>query len=211
LAIICYDLARIVEKMKSKKSKKTKLNLFQEVDFKPKSAEMAVLVLICAGVFGISFFGGWKPLYDYSQKKERAVLGSQPETPIVQSAIAAEDQAEKNTAGAADDILLKKNKNPAALFIEVNPAQDQANREERAKAIARRRAAEIALINSAPILAGPTTKLANGKRACSLKNPHPSGRGGKPHIDEDCCADYDEYPNPRCEYPPEQMAAFKKK
>ncbi len=130
---------------------------------------------------------------------------------IIKSAVAAENQNNENVGGAGDDLLPKNN-----IGIEVTPAEidfdkKQAGKEAIAKKIAQQRAAaEIALINNSPILAGPTTKLPDGKRTCPLKHPQPSGRGGKPHIDEDCCADYDEYPNPRCDYSPAQMAALKK-
>jgi len=39
--------------MQFKKFRKIKLSLFQKVDFKPKSAETAALVLLGAGVFNI--------------------------------------------------------------------------------------------------------------------------------------------------------------
>lgn len=190
---------------KSKKSKKIKLDLFQEVCFKPKSMEMAVLVSVCFMVFAAFFLVGGKLLYDYSQEKLR-VLNSQPEIKIVKSAVA----AEKNTQKAKEDASLKESQDAEAAAAEFALAKAQADKAARAKMIARQRAAELARINSAPVLAGPTDKLSNGLRVCPLKNPHPSGRGGKPHIDEDCCADYDEYPNPRCEYSPSQMAALKK-
>ena len=203
---------------KPKKSKKIKLDLFQKVCFKPKSAEMAVLVLICAAVFGVSFLGSGKLLYDHGQKKIKSAPSSQPEIQIMKSAVAAENQTNENAPGAEEDASLKEKKDPKAVFVEVNITKDQAEKEAKAKILAKQRAAEIAaahaaeaaLINSAPVLAGPTSRLPDGKRVCPLKNPHPSGRGGKPHIDEDCCADYDEYPNPRCEYSPAQMAALKK-
>jgi hypothetical protein len=189
---------------KPKKSKKIKLDLFQEVCAKPNSREIAELVLVCAVVFGVSFLGIGKLFYNYSQKNFKA-LSNQPEIQIVKSAVA----AEKNTQKAEEEAALKESQDAAAA-AEVVLAKAQADKVARAKMIARQRAAELARINSAPVLAGPTDKLSNGLRVCPLKNPHPSGRGGKPHVDEDCCADYDEYPNPRCEYSPSQMAALKK-
>jgi hypothetical protein len=190
---------------KSKKPKKIKLDLFQEVRFKPKSMEMAVLVLVCIMVFAASSLVSGKLLYDYGQKKLK-VLNSQPEIQIVKSAVA----AEKNTQKAEEDPALKESQDQEAAAAEAALAKAQADKAARSKMIARQRAVELARINSAPVLAGPTDKLSNGLRVCPLKNPHPSGRGGKPHVDEDCCADYDEYPNPRCEYSPSQMAALKK-
>ena len=190
---------------KSKKSKKRKLDLFQEVCAKPNSAEIAELVLVCAVVFLVSFLGIGKIFYNYSQKNFKA-LNSQSEIQIVKSAVA----AEKNIQKAEEDAALKESQDQEEAAAEAALAKAQADKVARAKMIARQRAAELARINSAPVLAGATDKLSNGLRVCPLKNPHPSGRGGKPHIDEDCCADYDEYPNPRCEYSPSQMAALKK-
>ena len=118
--------------------------------------------------------------------------------------------AEKDTQKAEEDAALKESQDAEAAAAEAAAAKAQADKAARAKMAARQRAAELARINSAPVLAGATDKLSNGLRVCPLKNPHPSGRGGKSHIDEDCCADYDEYPNPRCQYSPSQMAALKK-
>lgn len=195
---------------KSKKYKKTKLNLFQEVDFKPKSIEMALLVLVCAVVFGITFSGSGKLLYDYGQEKGRSALNSQQEMQIIKSAVAAENQNNENVGGARDDLLPKKN-----IGIEVTPAEidfdkKQAGKDAIAKKIAQQRAAEIARINNAPILAGSTNKLPSGLRVCPVKSEHPQ-RGGRTHVDEDCCADYNEYPNPRCYYSPNEMAILKKR
>lgn len=207
--------------MKSKKPKKIrkiKLSPFQEIRFKPKSAEVAVLISACAMVFGISFLGSGKILYDYGQKEVKSVAISMPEMQIVKSAVAAGSQANENSQSTEESALSTESKDPKALFVEVDSTKEQAEKEVRAQKIAKQlaakiaaeHAAEIARIDNAPILAGPTIGLPDGKRVCSLKHPQPSGRGGKPHIDEDCCADYDEYPNPRCEYSPSQMAALKK-
>jgi hypothetical protein len=202
---------------KSKKFKKLKLNIFQEVDFKMESFEMKMLILICAVIFGISSFGSGKLLYDYSQKKERNILSSKPEVQIINSVIAAENQTDEDNPSAEDYLIPEENKEPETMFIEVDPEKDLTVKEERAKIagerikiIARQRAAEIAQINSAPVLAGQTKKLPDGKRICPVKSEHPQ-RGGKTHIDEDCCADYNEYPNPRCYYPPSKMAILKKR
>ncbi|MCX6767046.1 MAG: hypothetical protein NT170_04735 [Candidatus Moranbacteria bacterium] len=190
---------------KSKKSKKIKLDLFQEVCAKPNSREVAELVLVCAVVFGVSFLGVGKLFYNYSQENFK-VLNRHSEIQIVKSAVA----AEKNTQKAKEEAALKESQDAEAAAAELAAAKAQADKAARAKMIARQRAAELARINSAPVLAGPTDKLSNGLRTCSVKHDHPSGRGGKPHVDEDCCPDYDEYPNPRCEYSPSQMAVLKK-
>jgi hypothetical protein len=168
---------------KSKKHKRTKFNLFREICFKPKNIEIAAVVLICAGVVAISFFGSGKNLYDYNQKIERSVLNSQPEIRIVSSVIAAENQTVENTLGAKGNVLLEENKDPEAMFVEVNLtkdqlAKDQVDREVRARArtIARQHASQIALINNAPVLAGETDKLPNGLRICPVKSDHPQRR-----------------------------------
>lgn len=195
--------------------KKIKGNLFREVDIEVRGVEMAALAFICAIVFGISFSESGKLLYDYNQKNWKSMLSSKPEMQIVESAIAAGGEAHGNTANNEENISLGGNKDPKVMVEvtqeEVNLAKDKADKEAKAEMIARQQAAAgLARINSAPVLAGPTIKLTDGLRVCPLKHPQPSGRGGKPHIDEDCCADYDEYPNPRCEYSPSQWAALKK-
>lgn len=195
---------------KSKKSKKTKPNLFQKFDFKPKSIKVIVLVLVCVVVLGTTFLVGGKLLSDHWQKKERSVLGSKPKIQIIKSVIAAENQKNENTVSAENSVLPKESRNPERMFIEVIFPKDQAGGETRTKIIARQRVAETALINSAPILAGHTKKLTDGKRMCPVKSKHPQ-RGGKAHVDEDCCADYNEYPNPRCFYTPEEMGILKKR
>ena len=211
----------IAENMKSDnpdKSKKIELDLFQEVRFKVKSAEMAILFLVCTIVFGISFLGSGKFLYDHSQKKAKSVSSSNPEIQIVKSAVAAENQTKENAPGAEEDALLKGSQDSEAAFVEVDITKEQAEKEIEAKAIAKQRAAkiaaeraaEVARINSAPVLAGRTNKLSSGLRVCPVKSENPQ-RGGSPHVDEDCCADYNEYPNPRCYYPPDEMAILKKR
>jgi len=191
---------------KSKKPKKIKIGLFEEVCFEVKKIEAAVLISICVVVFGVSSLVSGKLLYDFSQADMKNALGSQPETKIVESAVA----AEKNGSGAEGDASLEESQAAEAAAAELALAKAQAEKAARAKMLARQRAAELARINNAPVLSGPTSKLPSGKRVCPLKHPRPSGRGGKPHVDEDCCADFDEYPNPRCEYSSSQMAALKK-
>jgi hypothetical protein len=196
---------------KSKKSEKTKLDLFRERDFKLKSIEMAAVVLICAGVIGISFFGSGKNLNDYNQKEKKSVSSSQPEIRIVNSAVAAGNQNNENIASTGDDLLPKENREIEVTPEEIDLAKEQADKFAAAKKIiARQHAAEIALINNAPVLAGQTNKLPNGLRVCPVKSENPQ-RGGQTHVDEDCCADYNEYPNPRCYYPPDEMAILKKR
>ena len=195
---------------KSKKPKKIKQKLSQKVDSKSKHAEMTVLVLICFLFVEIYFLGSGKLLYNYGPKEERDALNSMPETQIVMSAIAAGNQTDKNTSDAESNELLKESISPEVTLEEINLAKDQAAKEARVKIIAGQQAAKLALINSAPVLAGRTNKLPSGLRVCPVKSEHPQ-RGGQTHIDEDCCADYNEYPNPHCYYPPKEMAILKKR
>ena len=194
----------------SKKSKKIKTSPLRDICFELKSVGMAVLALVCVIVFGICFLGNSKLFYGYDQKETISVSNSKPVIRIMESAAASEDQPAELAPGTGEDASVKEKDDPEADSADLAAAKEQTDKEARAKRIARKHAAEIAEINNAPILAGPTKKLPDGKRVCPLKNPQPSGRGGKPHIDEDCCADYDEYPNPRCDYSPSQMAALKK-
>lgn len=48
------------------------------------------------------------------------------------------------------------------------------------------------------VLTGRTKKV-NGFRVCAEKKHHPTS-GSKRHMDEDCCMDRDETPNPKCRY-----------
>jgi len=193
---------------KTKKSKKIKINPYKEVHLKLKNVEMAALVFVCAFIFTLSSFGSGKVLHDYIQKKNS--INSEREMALVSSAVAAESQAEDIAMANHENELLAEENMIESTAEADNLAKKQSDKDARAKMIARQRAAEMAKINSAPILAGPTNKLSNGLRVCPLKKNVPSGRGGKPHIDEDCCADYDEYPNPRCQYTPDQLSWMKK-
>lgn len=40
----------------------------------------------------------------------------------------------------------------------------------------------------------------NGRKVCAHEHDKPEKSGGKRHVDEDCCPDPDEYPNPQCFY-----------
>lgn len=184
---------------KSEKAKKIKLDLFQEVCLKPKSAEMAILVLICAMVFGVSSLASGKLLYDHGQKKLK-ISSSQPEIQIVKSAVAAETDNE--------DVSLKESQDSEVTAAELDLAKEKADKIARAKMVARQRAAETARILSGPVPTGKTSGMPDGRRECTTKSLHPQ-RVGRVHMDEDCCADYNETPNPRCYYPPNKMAILK--
>jgi hypothetical protein len=201
--IFCYNSPRIAGNMKSKKPKKSKkskktkkikLSLFQEVCLDLGGVEMAVLISVCAIVFGIASSASGKLLYDYSQKEIKNAPSSQSEIQIVKSAVADEDQTDENDpvveeAAAAEESLAKE-------------------KAAKVKAIAKQRAAQTARILSGPIPTGKTSGLSDGRRECTTKSLHPQ-KGGKVHVDEDCCADYNETPNPRCYYPPAKMGILK--
>lgn len=188
--------------MKSKKSKKIKLDLFQEVCLDLEKVEMAVLILVCAVVFGISSLASGKILHDHNQEKEKNALGSQLGTQIVKIAVAAENKSNEN------DPAIEEGQDPEEAAMELVAAKQKADKAARAKAAARQRAVETARILSGPVPTGKTSGLPDGRRECTTKSLHPQ-RGGKVHIDEDCCADYNETPNPRCYYPPNKMAILK--
>ncbi len=187
-----------------------KQNLFQEAEWKPESVETIWLVLLCAGVFGISFFASGKILFDYGQKEKQSVLSSQPERYIVESVLAAEDQKNENMADAGENILPEEGKISEAMSGAADAVKGQAGRVARARRIARQQAAFAAFIRSGPEPTGPTTGLPDGRRVCAVKNDRPQS-GGAAHVDEDCCPDYNEYPNPRCYYTPAQMGILKKR
>ena len=58
--------------------------------------------------------------------------------------------------------------------------------------------------------AKPRVMFTAGAR-CSHKNDHPSysNKGKGKHMDEDCCPDPDEWPNPRCAYSGSQLGVMK--
>lgn len=196
--------------MKSKKSEEIKLNLFQKVEFEPESTETMLLVLVCAAVFGISFFASGKILYDYGYKEKQSASNGKPERKIIENVLAAEDQKNEDMAGANENILLEEEKISEVMSGVAEAAKYSATKTATARKIAQQRAAEKALRRSAPVLSGSTKKLPSGLRVCTGNSNHPE-RGGAVHMDEDCCADYNETPNPRCYYSPEKMGILKKR
>lgn len=57
-------------------------------------------------------------------------------------------------------------------------------------------------LNNIMLGAIPHSPRAAGHMVCPYKNDHPSTSSTKSkHMDEDCCADFDEWPNPMCFYP----------
>ncbi|MDD5489984.1 MAG: hypothetical protein PHP25_04880 [Candidatus Moranbacteria bacterium] len=184
--------------MKRKKTKKIKLNPFQKVKFDPESAETMLLVLLCAGFFGVFSFASGKILFDYKQKEGR----------IAKNVLAAESQKDEDLAGDGENILPEGVKVSETMSVAARTVESQASRVTTARKKARQRAAEIARILSGPVPTGPTTGLSDGRRVCAGHSDHPQ-RGGAVHMDEDCCADYNETPNPRCYYPPGKMGILK--
>lgn len=188
--------------MQAEEFKEIKLNLFQKVDLKLKDSESAVLVLVCVGVFGISVFVGGQVMSGYD-KKVAQIFRSE-------SVLAAEDQKSENIAGSKEDASLEGKKASEAMSDAAGSVKSLAIKTARARRLARQRAANAARIRSGPVLAGPTKGLSDGRRVCALKNDHPQS-GGKLHVDEDCCPDPNEYPNPRCAYTPGQMGILKRR
>ncbi len=61
-------------------------------------------------------------------------------------------------------------------------------------------AIRISIAEAPPILSN--VKMVNGRPTCAKKNDkgHKSDKYDHPHIDQQCCLDPDEIPNPRCLY-----------
>jgi len=133
---------------------------------------------------------------DYDKKVSQMLRG--------ESVLAAEDQKNENIEGVEKDISLEGKKASEAMSGAANSVKNSM-RIAKAQKIAKQHAANIARIRSGPVLAGPTRKLPDGRRVCPVKSEHPQG-GGELHVDEDCCPDRNEYPNPRCYYTPEQLS-----
>ena len=172
--------------------------MFQKVKFDPESVETTLLVLLCFGVFGISSFASGKLLYDYSQKENR----------IVKNVLAAESQKGESAVGAEEDILPEEEKVIEVMSGVSGLVKNQVGRVVMTRKISRQRAANKARILSGPVPTGPTTGIPDGRRVCAVKNDHPQG-GGAIHVDEDCCPDPNETPNPRCYYSPGQLGILK--
>ena len=187
-----------------KPRKKIKLKLFGRVKFEPKSVESAALTLVCAGVFGTTFFAGTQVMDGYDNKAPQIFHGA--------SVLAAGSQKKESAADAEENILpIPEGKKISETMSDAaDSVKEYANRVTRARKLARQRAANIARIRSGPVPTGPTTGLPDGRRVCAVRNDHPQS-GGSVHMDEDCCPDYDEYPNPRCYYTPGQMGILKRR
>lgn len=186
--------------MKIIKGKKNDPDLLQKVEWDPESKDAFRLVLLCALIFGAAFFtGGW--IMVASGQKEVGAMGGE-------KVLAAEDQRNEDNASVGENNLPKGKKVSEAMAGAVGSVKDQAGRIVRARKIARQKAIITAQIRSGPVLSGPTEKLSSGLRVCPIKNDHPQ-RGGATHIDEDCCPDYNETPNPRCYYTPGQRGIMK--
>jgi len=197
--------------MQFKKTRKVKINLFQKVKFDPESAETIWLVLVCAGIFGISSFASGKLLDDYNRKVMQSALNGRPERQIIESVLA-DESPEKENGESAEENMLPEGKNISETLSDaVGSVKELAIKTARAKKIAGAKAAREALLRNTPP-PRTSTKRVDGKKICDKKNdkPHESGKGSLPHMDMECCPDPDEWPNPHCYYTPEQLSRMKK-
>lgn len=110
---------------------------------------------------------------------------------------------------------LGKSNNPAPkvevlpeVIPDTTPAQPKSNNEQPPKTII------PPTIQPAPIVpkivkTKPIVRVDN-RPTCRKKNDHPQRSKTKgTHMDEDCCIDPDEYPDPKCRYTPAQLAIGK--
>lgn len=194
--------------MKAKETKKFGLDLFQKVDFKPGNAKSDVLVFLCAAVFAFFYFSSVIFLDAYGQRERRGVSSEKSQMQISKNVLAAENQKKESMAEIEGNISPEEKKISEVMSEAASSVKNLATRKARAVAAAKKLAAEKALRRSAPILSGSTRKLPDGRRVCTGNSDHPQ-RGGATHMDEDCCADYNETPNPRCYYSPEKMKIMK--
>lgn len=177
--------------------KKADKILFGKVDFGKRKPKVVPLVLLCAGVFGISFFAGVESMGNYNEKTAQIFYG--------ESILAAESQKSESTGDAEKNASLKEKKVSEAMSGAADSVKNLAGRVVRARRLARQRAADTARILSGPVPTGPTKGLPDGRRVCTSKSDHPQS-GGELHVDEDCCPDHNEYPNPRCHYTSGQLS-----
>jgi hypothetical protein len=199
-AIIC---SRLALNMKLGEIKKARLSLFQKCYFNPESPDSAALVLVCAAVFGASFFAGAQAMGGYNKKVAELMRPGKVLAAEEKKEEAVSDEMGLEESGAPENKKISETMSGAAGAV-----KNMAVKRAIAKRAAQEKAALNARIRSGPVLSGPTDKLANGLRVCPLKNDHPQ-RGGAVHTDEDCCPDYNETPNPRCAYSPAQRAIMK--
>ncbi|MDI6778259.1 MAG: hypothetical protein QMD77_03635 [Patescibacteria group bacterium] len=177
-----------------KKFKKIRLNPFQKVDFKLKSVEMAVLVLVCVGVFGAAFFAGGRVMGGHDKKITQMFRG--------EKVLAAEDQKDGNTADSEENISLEGKKASEAMSGAVGSVK---------RKLARPKKIAPKIISTLPPPRAKTKKV-NGLRVCAKKNDHghESRNRSQPHMDRECCPDPDEWPNPHCYYTPRQLSRMRK-
>lgn len=190
--------------MKAKETKKFGLDLFQKVDFKPGNSKSDVLIFLCAIVFTFFYFSSVIFLDAYGRKERRSASSEKYQMQISKNVLAAEDQKNENSADAEGNIFLEGDRVSEAMSEATGSVKNLANKIIMARKLSRQRAAFAARIRSGPLPTGPTIGLSDGRRFCDPKNDHPQG-GGKVHVDEDCCPDPNETPNPRCYYTPGQL------
>lgn len=187
-------------------SRKSKLKLFQEVKLGRKKTEMAILALLCAGVFGVSAFASGKILLDYNQKEK------ENEIYAVGNVLAAEKESDgenilPRTTGnyGSKAVVRGEPENSGQAIASVLGVADSVKK----KLIKPKKIAPKVI--NAPLPRAETKKV-NGLRVCTKKNDHghESHNGSHPHMDRECCPDPDEWPNPRCYYTPEQLSRMLK-
>jgi hypothetical protein len=166
--------------------------IFQEVNFDPKSTRWIVFACLCVPVLGISFFAGVQVVENHGRETFQMFHG--------ESVLAAKDENSDIVQNSGNNV---KGKNTAEVMLEAANLVKSSVRKARAQKIIRQRVANLARLEREYHLDGTTIGLTDGKQICSAKNDHPSG-GGSLHIDEDCCPDPNETPNPRCYYTPAQ-------
>jgi hypothetical protein len=181
--------------------KKAKTALFNGVDWDFKETKTIGLVFFCALVFEISFFAGIGIMNH--DKKPAQILS-------LKNVLAADNQEDGNLSNAQiqENIFLAGENASATMQEAAGSVKKKAASVRQARKAARERAAFAAFIRSGPEPTGPTSRLSDGRRVCGKKNDKPQ-RGGRVHVDEDCCPDYNETPNPRCYYTPGQLGILK--
>jgi len=185
--------------MEKIKVRKTSFNLFAKVKWKPEKNETVVMVFLCAFIFSAAFFAGVEIMGNYD------IAQSLPGGDV----LAAENSSSETVLDGGGDIFPNGKKISEVVSGPENSVKNLAERTARARKTMRQQAANRVRILSGPTPTGPTAGLPDGRRMCKLKNDHPQG-GGAVHVDEDCCPDYNETPNPRCAYSPGQMGVLRK-
>ncbi len=156
--------------------------------------------LFCAAVFSAAFLAGSGVMMANNDKNVSASLAG--------SDVLAAEKMEDSEGSSFEGASLEGKKLSSSMLGAKNSVKEKASRIAKARRAARQEAAFQAFLRSVPEPTGPTTMGVGGRRVCGKKNDKPQ-KGGTVHVDEDCCPDYDETPNPRCYYTPEQRAILR--